>query len=114
MFALCLESILKVEPALKALRDDDNDKLEFEEIVPTEEQFTALKSLFKPLQLIKATINQFQGDKHPTIHLILYHLLNIGCMSGSPKVRESNKTTRAFVGLFAGGCSSGSKTLAET
>jgi len=99
-FALCSDSILRVEAALAALRDSDNDPLGFEQIVPTEREFNSLRDLVKPMKLIQAASERFQADEHPTIHMVVFHLLNIGCMSGTRQYQASSNTTKKFVEAF--------------
>ena len=97
---MCLESILRIEQALAALRDDDSDRMGFADIVPSEREFISLRDLIKPLKVIKAAIDRFQGDEHPVIHMVVYHLLNIGSLSSSPNYPSCSPTTKKFVEAF--------------
>lgn len=83
-----------------AIRDDENDKLGFEESVPTEGQFASLGDLMLPLKLIKAAIDRLLGDERPTIHMDVFHLLNIGSLNASFNFMTSSRTSRMFVEVF--------------
>ena len=68
-FTMCLESILKIRPALEALLEDNDPQLA--PLIPSGCQLDALQELLHPLKLIKTTSDTLQADTRPTMHLVL-------------------------------------------
>ena len=97
-FTMCLESILKIRPALEALLEDNDPHLA--PLIPSGSQLDALQELLHPLKLIKTTSDTLLADTRPTMHLVLSSLINIGNMSKSRQFKQSGTTTRTFVEAF--------------
>lgn len=95
---MCLQTVVRISPALKKLREE---KLPiFEDLIPTDKQLNAFEEMLGPLLMIKQASELLEREDKPTIHMVLPLMIKLTTISKSTKFSSCGRTTRAVIEAF--------------
>lgn len=100
---MCLQSVLKIAPVLKALRDHRDFSTDKGRLIPSNKEFDLLQGLLGPLEFIMDIQTQLQADLTPTAQKYIPSLFHLCLMTESKMYRESSSITQTVVAAFENG-----------
>jgi hypothetical protein len=97
-YVVCLQTVVRIAPALKKLREEE-DAL-FEGLIPSDRQLQSFSDMLQPLLMIKQTSEMLERETKPTLHLVLPMILKLTSISRSSKFKTSSLTTQKVIQVF--------------
>ena len=99
---MLIESVLRVKPALRSLREQPENS-HFRGIVPTDNQFIILENIVKILKFCKIVSEEWSKDNEPIMHLFLASVdfLDFQIQQIASQHRLNKKVTSDVVVEFA-------------
>lgn len=97
-YTACIESIVKLKPALSALKAEANAELA--DKIPDKKQFKNLEEVLLPMKFIQEISEKLQTDTKPSIHLVIFFLYRLANLAKGDVFKNANKYTKAFVESF--------------
>jgi len=98
---MCLQTVVKISPALKRLRQENLPY--FEGLIPSDKQLDSFAEMLSPLLVIKKTSEILERETKPTLHMVLPLIMKISTISRSTLFQTSSNTTRAIIEAFEAG-----------
>jgi len=94
-----INSVIRLREVLEELRDN---KCEFADVIPSENQFILLAEIQPVLDSFRKVSEAFSSDKHPTIHLACSQLVNLQMKLNSILHSDIQSATKDFVHMLIG------------